>query len=84
MTWRADYFVTCDVCKNTEWMDGRTLKDAAATARKAGWSVSATSATCPTCRGEIKKHADSVVDKVLEGVGISRKTYERIKREDPE
>ena len=48
--WHADWFVHCDSCDNTEWMDGKNLRTAKITARKAGWSVSATKALCPKCR----------------------------------
>lgn len=48
--WHADWFVHCDKCGDMQWMDGKNLQAAKATARKAGWSISATRALCPSCR----------------------------------
>ena len=48
--WHADYFAHCDKCNNSEFMDGRTLRDAKLTARKDGWFVDGKKAICPKCR----------------------------------
>ena len=48
--WHADWFVHCDKCGDLQWMDGKNLQAAKVTARKAGWSISATRALCPDCR----------------------------------
>jgi 2C-methyl-D-erythritol 2,4-cyclodiphosphate synthase len=62
--WQVDYFAKCDICQNSEYMDGRTLTDAAKTARKQGWSVSATKIICPICRKEIDDRSDAMVQNI--------------------
>jgi len=48
--WHKDYFIHCNSCDNTEWMDGNTIAEATKTARSFGWLVNGEIATCPNCR----------------------------------
>lgn len=45
----ADWFAHCDKCDSDKWMDGKTLRAAKITARKAGWYISSATTLCPKC-----------------------------------
>jgi len=54
--WHADLFCTCKVCGTQKLMDGKTLSQAKATARKHGWLISYSLALCPDCRPDKAKY----------------------------